>query len=45
MGSLGDVPDQRSAWAQKKFLKKTKIISFFNSYGKSKLGFEICFLI
>ena len=44
-GSLGDVTDQRSASAQKRFREKTNRSSFFNFYWKSKLGFEIRFSI
>ena len=45
MGSLGDVTDQRSAWAQRKFRKKMNRNSCFNFYWKPKLGFEIRFSI
>ena len=43
--SLGDVTDQRSASAQKRFHEITKRNPFFNFYWKSKLGFEIRFSI
>ena len=38
MGNLGEVTDQRSAWAQKKFLKKSKQNSFFQFLLKIEIG-------